>query len=218
MAYVKHSIISFGIMSTLKDKLSNIPAMDEKHVEPTFRDIAESILYGGYIKVRDEYRIYVKTVEFYFHAEEGSIFHISDPIVYHRNGKFPGMNLPYFPLLTLHAHVSGFDITFENEQYKYRASALIRAYAIYDVKSKSFIKNEKGKIYDDRSTFLYNYLNGFSLDNSNDIEWVDEKTKVLHVISEPSPRKNVYVYVDGNKTDEKDMRPWSFTRTNDIEP
>ena len=45
-----------------------------------------------------------------------------------------------------------------------------------------------------------------------------KKTKVLHVISEPSPRKNVYVYVDGNKTDEKDMRPWSFTRTNDIEP
>jgi hypothetical protein len=80
------------------------------------------------------------------------------------------------------------------------------------------VKIKKGKIYDDRSTFLYNYLNGFSLDNSNGIEWVEEKSKVLHVIPDSSPRKNVYVYVDGNKTDGKDMRPWSFTRKNDIEP
>lgn len=36
-------------------------------------------------------------------------------------------------------------------------------------------------------------------------------------ISEPSPRKNVYVYVDGKKTGERDKRLWSFTRKNDIE-
>ena len=49
-----------------------------------------------------------------------------------------------------------------------------------------------------------------------DIEWVEEKSKVLHDIPDPSPRKNVYVYVDGKKTGERDKRLWSFTRKNDI--
>ena len=105
-------------------KLTNFSSVDECRVEQAFEDIAKTILYDGYIKVRNEYRVYIKTVEFYFHAEEGSIFHISDPIVYHRNGKFPGMNLPYFPLLTLHAHASGYDITFENEQYSAKKIAV----------------------------------------------------------------------------------------------
>lgn len=203
---------------TLKTKLTNFSSVDESCLEQAFEDIAKTILYDGYIKVRNEYRVYVKTVEFYFHAEEGSLFKSSDPIVYHRNGRFPNMNLPYFPILTLHAHVSGFDIAFENEQCKYRASALIRAYAIYDIKNETFIRNEKGKIYDDRSTFLYNYLNGFSLDSQNDIKWVDEELDVIHAIAKPSPRRNVFIYVDGKKTEERDKRPWSFTRVNEIEP
>ena len=199
-------------------KLTNFSSVDESRVEQAFEDIAKTILYDGYIKVRNEYRVYVKTVEFYFHAEEGSLFNSSDPIVYHRSDRFPDINLPYFPILTLHAHVSGFDITFENEQYKYRASALIRAYSIYDVQKETFIRNEKGKIYDDRSTFLYNYLNGFSLDGRNEISWIDEESEIAHVIAEPSPRRNVFVYVDGKKTSKRDERPWSFTRVNDIEP
>ena len=34
-----------------------------------FKDLAPYFLYGGYIKVHQEYQIYIKTVEFYFHSE-----------------------------------------------------------------------------------------------------------------------------------------------------
>ena len=92
-----------------------------------FKKLAPVFLYGGYINVRDEYKIYIRTVEFYFHSEttEG----VRDPIVYHRNGKNMDSNItvPYFPIMTLHAHNSGFDITFERKN-QYRASALISAY------------------------------------------------------------------------------------------
>ena len=37
-----------------------------------FSDIAKTILYDGYIRVRNDYRVYIKTVEFYFHAESDS--------------------------------------------------------------------------------------------------------------------------------------------------
>ena len=63
-----------------------------------FEDIAMTILYDGYIQVRNDYRIYIKTVEFYFHPEEDSPLRNTidpDPIVYHRDyrkGIFPSRN------------------------------------------------------------------------------------------------------------------------------
>lgn len=98
-------------------------------LEEKFSKMASAFLYGGYINVNmgknDVYKVYIRTVEFYFHSERTDGVH--DPIVYHRNGR--GMEkIPYFPLMTLHAHNSGFDITFESEKGEYRASALIRAY------------------------------------------------------------------------------------------
>ena len=202
-----------------------------------FSNIAKTILYDGYIRVRDEYRVYIKTVEFYFHAENDSPIKVYDPIVYHRNGRF-GRDVPYFPLLTLHAHMSGFDITFENPTLKYRASALIREYAIYDVKAKAFIKTKeehkkgynKDKIpYDNRSTFLYDYINGFSLTGEkNDIAWEDDATIIDHELRTSSkPRVNVKKYICTykdtgeevlQKLKENDNRPWNFTRIYDIWP
>ena len=41
--------------------------------------------------------------------------------------------------MALHAHNSGIDITFENEKMKYRASALIREYEVFDIKSHNFL-------------------------------------------------------------------------------
>ncbi len=55
---------------------------NETELQNLFEKLAPAFLYGGYIKVRDDYRIYVKTVEFYFHSEKENGIH--DPIVYHR--------------------------------------------------------------------------------------------------------------------------------------
>lgn len=209
----------------LKEKLQKFSVTDGESLEAQFEDIAKAILYDGYIKVRNEYRVYVKTVEFYFHAEEGCPINVADPIVYHRNGKFPNRIVPYFPPMMLHAHVSGFDITFENEALKYRASALIRAYAIYDMKKGEFIKTKKehdneGVPYDDRSTFLYDFINGFPLaEGVNNIVWVDERTDVPHELKAPTKRKNVYKNYKGedeSKIKEWTNRRWSFTRANDV--
>lgn len=202
-----------------------------------FTDIAKTILYDGYIRVRNDYRVYIKTVEFYFHAENDSPIKVYDPIVYHRNGRL-GREVPYFPPLTLHAHMSGYDITFENPSLKYRASALIREYAIYDIKAKAFVRTKeehkkdsnKDKIpYDGRSTFLYDFINGFSLTGGqNDIAWEDDATTISHDLKSPSkPRVNVKKYICAykdtgeevlQKLKENDERPWNFTRTNDIWP
>ena len=225
------------LIKELKDfsemKLENFT---NENLTNRFSNIAKTILYDGYIRVRDEYRVYIKTVEFYFHAENDSPINVHDPIVYHRNGRL-GRDVPYFPLLTLHAHMSGFDITFENPTLKYRASALIREYAIYDVKAKAFIKTKeehkkdsnKDKIpYDGRSTFLYDFINGFSLTGGqNDIAWEDVATSVSHLELSSKRRVNVKKYSCTYKDtgeevlqrlEEYDNRLWNFTRTNDVWP
>ena len=95
-------------------------------------------------------------------------------------------------------------ITFENEDLKYRASALIRAYSIYDVKEKRFLDTQKeGRHWDDRSTYLYDFINGFPIDGNHYIEWIDEDQSCQHKVKEPSPRRNVFIYENGKKTDNK---------------
>lgn len=175
-----------------------------------FEKLAEIFLYGGYLSVNTEYQIYIRTVEFYFHDEQNSPNAIKDPIVYHRNERFPNQHVPYFPTMSLHSHTSGFDITFENEQKQYRASALIRSYDIYSIKESKWIVKK-----DNRSTFLYYYLNGFSLQAPCSIKWKDEAHQVFQL--RVSKRRNVFEYNEnGEKTNRPDMRQWSFTRDTDI--
>ena len=202
----------------LIDTLRNFKgASSIEELSTLFSDLAPAIIYGGYIKVGEDYHIYIHTVEFYFHSETGSPYDIQDPIVYHREGKYEGRRVPYFPVLSLHAHASGYDITFENEALKYRASALIRAYSIYDVKEKRFLDTQKeGRHWDDRSTYLYDFINGFPIDGKHYIEWIDAEQTCPHEVKEPAPGRNVFTYENGKKTDKKDLRPWSFSRTKDI--
>lgn len=134
-------------METLKEKLEK-PSLpwrkgEEKELEKRFMDLAKDFLYGGYIRVLDRYRVYIQCVEFYFHSEEPN--GIKDEIVYHRNNYHVEGELPYFVPITFHAHASGFDIAFENPVLHYRASALIRAYELYDEKIGKFIIVENGK-------------------------------------------------------------------------
>ena len=173
-----------------------------------FKKLAKKMIYGGYFKVRMDYVIFIHTVEFYYHEEVGSEdVKIEDKIVYHRNGRYlrkmpdgsyKTMEVPFFPLMSLHSHWSGFDITFESSVGNYRASALVRKYSIYDLNAKAFLKldtarkkswpipeSEKTKFVgvfswqekpyiDTRSSYLKYYLNGFSLNNmESDIEWID---------------------------------------------
>lgn len=69
---------------TLKENLAKFNgSTDEVELQRMFEKLAPSFLYGGYLKVRDDYHIFIKTVEFYFHSEKTDW--IRDPIVYYRN-------------------------------------------------------------------------------------------------------------------------------------
>ncbi|MEG1004802.1 MAG: hypothetical protein RSO15_00760 [Bacteroides sp.] len=203
---------------TLKDALEQFEVKDdvtELELEAEFRKLAPSFLYGGYIDVDGKYRIYIRTVEFYFHAEEDSTITIKDPIVYHRNNRYVEGKVPYFPLMSFHAHLSGFDITFESEKKKYRASALIRVFEVYDEVNKRFLiynkekakfvewhkgmkyenkyKHEKIEQFTHQSTYIYDFLNGFC---TNSIKWKNDRWEDRlpagrkEILS--NTRKNVY--------------------------
>ena len=174
-----------------------------------FSILARDIMYGGYIDVYGIYRIYVRAVEFYFHEEDGTL---DDSIVYHRNERLADIKpVPCFPTMSLHAHASGFDITFEKDGH--RTSALIRKYAVYDTRTQSFIQRPKPKNApkscaeweDYRSTYLYDFLNGFSLTSENRILWRDLETPISKEVSKAQPRINT-----------KDDRRWRFVAEEDI--
>ena len=164
----------------------------ENNLFSSFVLLAKKMIYGGYFRVRKDYAIFISKVEFYYHEEEGAKGEkMLDPIVYHRNGRFGDWNVPYFPVMTLHSHWSGFDITFEKESSHYRASALIRNYVVMDLKSGKYleldtsvavpgqkmvgrISRKDDPVIDSRSTYLQFFLNGFSFGGEpSDVKWED---------------------------------------------
>ena len=197
----------------------------EKSLEPVFKMLARKFIYGGYLKVGNDYKVFLKTVEFYYHEEEGPV---KDNYVYHRNGKFKSSFkdghdriVPYFPIMTLHSHWSGFDITFENPEKKYRASVLIREYAIFDEKEGKYVYWDTKKkeynyilsdkpIKDNRSSYLIYYINGFTIQEGQmtRIEWVDMMPEVYGKVKE-TPRKGI-IWRDPETKAEKDSREWAF--------
>jgi len=212
-------------METLKQQLTQFTGGDEKTLNEKFYSLATYFLSGGYIDVYNIYRIYLKTVEFYFHSEVDGV---KDPIVYHRNNKTVQGEVPYFPPITFHAHASGFDIAFENEKMQFRASALIRAYEIKDVRTQQFLRYNtqigqftpcKEPFTNTQSTYLYSILNGFG--DVGEIKWVDDLQKNIN-IPNGKPRKGIFVsqscdqYLPDKSHKVADPRPWSFTRVNTI--
>lgn len=144
-----------------------------KNLEEQFRLLACNFLYGGYISVNDRYRIYIRTVEFYFHCELEGEQYIHDPGMYHRNNftrktieKCPS----YFPIGALNMHESGVDITFEKQDV-FRASVLIRRFDVYEPSTGRWHNNER------RSTYIYDYIQqGATLLDGLNIRWVDDCT------------------------------------------
>lgn len=175
----------------------------ESELDKLFMDLAKYLMYGGYFHCSKRYDLYITSVEFYYHEENGEI---KDPIMYHRNkkkwikSKKKGQqdeNIEYkkdfFDIGTLNPHISGVDISFENgnSELKYRASALIRAFV---VKGKG-VKEPKE---DGRSTYVYDYLfDGLSVDkNNNQLEWKPLEDPEIPMENLPrAARKNVYEYV-----------------------
>ncbi len=187
----------------------------EEELTKAFTKLAPHFIYGGYIKVNDMYKVYIRTVEFYYHDESDNPDAIKDPIMYHRNGRYKDrMIVPYFPLMTLNAHESGYDITFENESQCYRASALIREYSIYNCKLKKFLPL-KNKMRDERVTYLYEFLNGFSLNGMPNIVWIDDEHEQQKELLQDS-RIRVTVIQNGKKTMEADKRKWRFKLNEDL--
>lgn len=225
-------------METLKDKLEEFANLDlqafknnseefELELRNKFNELAEYFLYGGYIKVRDDYRIYAKTIEFYFHSEENGL---QDEIVYHRNNNYIDGDVPYFPEITFHAHASGFDIAFENKTKKYRASVLIRAYEILEILDKNNMhwlhwekRNNCSRFYkidseeapfNKQSTYLYDILNGFG--DVGPITWEDKKLPFFESHKDLIMDKREGVYNpdkwDPIKYEIPRNRKWKFTR------
>lgn len=231
-------------------------------LETEFFKLALSLIYSGHIEIKYNketvYRIYINTVEFYFHSEgeyKDNKLNVKDPIMYHRNERLGIKNektgkkeIPYLPTMSLYAHNSGYDITFENGDLKYRASALIRAYTVENgenkiIKRESTQKGKQGKeeliANDQRSTYLYDILNGFSLlnDGNNSISWepdplnnsekliISPRTNVLvsknpesyddkEEFSEKDIKEKEKVFVKkqkSNKYNKRDLRPWQFS-------
>jgi hypothetical protein len=213
-------------MISLKDKLIEFAEKDHSSVEKlteAFAELAPYFLSGGYIKVREDYRVYPTTVEFYFHAETGVV---KDSIVYHRNNKYVDGDIPYFPLMTLHAHDSGYDITFENPEKEYRASVLIRAYQIWDINQKSWLKwdakEQKFRKFvnadltpiNTQVLYLKFLLNGFSMNGECLVNWVDAKELLMIKKEDGRPRKGVDKYDEYGVRQKgiPDNRKWSFSR------
>ena len=200
---------------TLFEKLSEFkPCSSEEELTAAFAQLAPHFIYGGYIKVNDAYRVYIRTVEFYYHDESDRPGAIKDPIMYHRNGRYEESTVvPYFPIMTLNAHASGYDITFENAEQGYRASALIREFSVYDCVQGKFLPLKGDKTRDDRVTYLYDYLNGFSLNGNPGIVWIDDEHFPQKELLQCA-RIRTYIVKDGKKVE--NTRQWRFKLNGDV--
>lgn len=208
---------------------------EEDDLMPQFKEIARYLLSGGYFLINKKRKIYLTDIEFYYHEEGSEGKKVKDPVMYHtydheKNTKAVKANnneLPYFPPCSLHTHVSGIDITFENEEQQYRASFLIRGYKRDDKKEET------------RSTQIYeDFFMGIPLSQSITIEWVDkddvcspldiESTVRLRVPAYKKDSKGDYItdakgnYIkdfiikDGKKVFKQCPRKWRFKRKSEI--
>lgn len=189
-----------------------------KELAELFKTIAKYLLNEGCLEVYSGTklirRVFPFTVEFYYHEEEGNV---KDYIVYHK-----GVD-DYFEPGSINAHQSGIDITFENKDAKYRASALIRAFRVIDGDDihapfkkgyrRSTRENREDVEY--RSTYIYDYL-FTNVPLPIMVQWAD------CVLDDCDPKQgyrvNVFEYnpVTGNtnklaKSDRRDRKPWAFS-------
>ncbi|MBO7606875.1 MAG: hypothetical protein J6T28_04580 [Paludibacteraceae bacterium] len=188
----------------------------EKTVAECFKPCAEEILCNGYFLVNNKYIIDLGAIELYYHEEEGNI---KDYIMYHINDNpknkskvkiLENGSVPYFKIGRFHFHQSGIDVTFENEDEKYRAAFLIRSYRVLKADNGKYPKDNHTK-YDPHSTHIFDdmFYGGVSLGGSleNEIKWVPFKKREINDMEpEPIARVNVPIMfmTDGGKIEKKE--------------
>ena len=177
--------------------------LNEELLACEFEKIAKSAIYGGHFRINDDFDIYIREIEFYFHSENESESSIHDWAMYHR-----GTNVDYFPVGSLHPHRSGIDVTFERRG-SYRASFLIREYQIGEdiIKSPSYLCED-----------LIGYT-GCILGDGPRILWRDDPYDESMIVLK-SARINVRAYdgdgnplVDEQGNKQYDLRLWRFSKT-----
>ena len=181
--------------------------IEEKHkaIAEWFRPCAEKILCNGYFLVNGEYIIDLGAIELYYHEEEDG--GIKDYIMYHTNAhsskskvyKLNNYCFPYFKFGSFNLHQSGVDVTFENEEKKYRASFLIRSYRVLKTEDGLYPENDNTE-YDTHSTHIFDdmFYSGYG---NTEIVWIPTDKKVGDV--ELCPRINVAEYCNKNGKYEK---------------
>lgn len=198
-----------------------------------FSKIAQHLIYCGHFEVSSNGKpvrcVYLDTVEFYYHEEGDG--EIKDYIVYHRNkDKTPDVYLEAFPLGSLNTHISGVDITFEDQsaEPKYRASVLIRAFHIEECGDAKGL-HQYPEI-EKRSTYLYEHLfMEIPITDGIQIKWIVDTN---HADSVPNKgyRVNVHKYDIGENglpvkrekdkypEDYLDRKEWAFSRHAFVKP
>ncbi len=207
-----------------------------KEITKSMLPLANQFLFGGYIHVTGndngveiDKKIYLVTIEFYYHECNGkdneienritdyTMYHIPDS-VYKKKGKSltykDKWRLKRFPVGSLHMHQCGIDITFEDnsESDRFRASILIREYKV-DENEKSTVDIYPTHIYDELSFDI-----GIMGSPKLTIQWIDEaKGEIRELKGEP--RINVFEYDSElkKKKESPDIRPWSFNKGNIIQ-
>ena len=146
-----------------KEKLSNLSSQ--------FEAIAKDVLLGGCFEINGVRRIYPLEIEFYYH-EEGENG-LKDPVMYH-TADHEGKMLDYYPLGSLNCHISGMDVTFENQEKQYRASFLIRKYRVCEYESGEWVEKKE---CEKRSTYIYEdmFMN-IPLSDGITVKWISGET------------------------------------------
>lgn len=154
-------------LNVILESFKGVREISDEHLkmeklQKQFCSMAKELLYGGYFLVEGKTRLYLDDIEFYYHeeGEEG----LKDPIMYHTNDH-EGKEIPYFEIGRLNLHISGIDVTFENEEMKYRASFLIRGF---------HVDNDE---YDPHSTHVYDKMvhMGVPMGKPIEIEWISKR-------------------------------------------
>ena len=203
---------------------------NENAVAKCFEPCAKEILLNGYFLVKNKYAIELGSIELYYHEENGPI---KDYIMYHREGRVNSRIkeynrglLPYFDFGTLNLHQSGVDITFEDNRHpenpEYRASVLIRAFRVEEVKTIPGLLFTQ--TVDERSTYFYNalFMGVNVIAGGMRVYWHDNDVKECEVpLSKPrlnvgefvkKTRKKGYIYYEKKKEFKQDERAWAFYR------
>ena len=170
-----------------KEKLSNLSSQ--------FEAIAKDVLLGGCFEINGVRRINPLEIEFYYH-EEGENG-LKDPVMYH-TADHEGKMLDYYPLGSLNCHISGMDVTFENQEKQYRASFLIRKYRVCEYESGEWVEKKE---FEKRSTYIYEdmFMN-IPLSDGINVKWVNvEPINLAEEILSKYIKQNRYAKFRSNR-------------------